>query len=157
MHCWIFELRDKPLAIDERAEPEDLPKGFVGWIADYVQECGVVDREEEIKNFCEMFDGVCTRNGDEIIFAPEAKRHWFGDRHGRFSDAAIMAAATSYEDFLTYNIAYTALCEMKRAFSDETGFYTLDDYGDFEPFDDFMRGMEPNRPYYFGAVFDYRF
>ena len=170
MHSKIFQI-SKGEVKDFITEDRYID-GFVGQIADYVQE---MDKEvwKETWNWLSDFcKGAIEINENKLTVIDKEK--YFANRYTDFQLLIKKAADISLEQFMSndYTIDITdqygntfkrnapsLMCDIGLVFDDKLGFYVDDNdgYAGLETFDSFMRRVHNGDVYYLGSVIDYHF
>lgn len=157
MHSRIIQLSTKPIDKDNFLSESLFYDGFVGTIADYVDEN--TDREKDIKWFVEFLNRFpCTYNNDEksIVFHKDFKEKYFEEKYKLFKKAS---ENITLDDFCG-NKNSTKIYDISSLINDRYGFYVYfeDDYSLYT-LDEFVRYNLEKREekYYFGNTIDYHY
>ena len=162
MHCNIYEISKKPIHDDERLREYELPDWFVGTIAEYIEgELTDEQREQALSAFASRFRSSIERSGDEICFKPDVKESYFYSSHGEFRAMASVLTTCDVEWFSghkhspRFSDAYRNLTTL---YENKFSYYVYDrDYSELLTLDAWVREMDTDTPYFFGAVLDYKF
>ncbi len=159
MHSNIYEVSRQPIPESGYMTVDDLPMWFFSEIADYASEIAAERRSREIDWLNDGFYGLCTKNGDELVFNPGILGTFFLRKHSSFIESAAKLAGATYEAFIGGSgsdaLAYT-MFELRDAYDDRFGFYILDrDDGELKTLDSWLRSANLTRPWYVGGIIDY--
>lgn len=162
MHYNIYEISRKPVPDDEKLNEYKLPDGFVGIIAEYIEGELTGDRKElALADFAARFGRSCERSGDEIRFASNAPESYFCSSYGEFCAMASILETCDLKWFSgqkhtpRFSEAYRNLTSL---YENRFYYYVYDrDYDDLKTLDAWVREMDTDTPYFFGAVLDYKF
>lgn len=159
MHSRIFQISKKP--VEDRISEDRYYDGFVGRIADYVDELDTDGQLESIRWLAET-PGIRVNNiGDATATITIVdKKAYFAGKLAEFQNALKELEKTNLENFIANSgtVDY-GVWQMSEAYEDTFGFY-VDDYDEqfgIISFDKFMRKADEGNVWYIGAVIDYHF
>lgn len=158
MHSRIFQLEFNPVEEFDLLSEEtiyDLNSWFLDIIGDYVD--SDTDREEDIEWLLRYLSSLSDRfKFDEeqgtITFFEGFKEDYFRDRYNKMKEAV---EKITLKEFAGVE-GQLNLFDIMTAIEDRFGFYVYHE-GVLQNMDSFVRLLEPNRPYYFGATLDYHY
>ena len=158
MHNYVYELLQNPIPPDKRATEYDLserPDAFP--IADRIGT--VEDREAVIARFGAWLEEhrlglLC---GEGFAIDAQAADRYFEGRFVAFQKAVSALQELNEIQFIHNHDWVQALIDkLGQTFTSKYGDYVLWD-GDIPiPFEEFLRKAQPDKLYYFGAVFNYK-
>lgn len=158
MHSRIFQISKKP--VENRISEDRYYDGFVGRIADYVDELDTDGQLESIRWLAET-PGIHVKNVEGMATITIVdKKAYFAAKLMEFQNALKRLEKISLEDFIANSGALDyGAWQMSEAYEDTFGFY-VDDYDEqfgIISFDKFMRKADESNVWYIGAVIDYHF
>lgn len=160
MHCIVVELSKKPIKPSDRTASYVLPAWFTSGIAECVDDVSEEIRDAELDQFVHSFWGNCRRDKDKLTFSERMKLNYFQFKYQEFKAAAAILSVVDEDVFagIEYSDPFSvAIGTLSRAYEDKFGCYIYDhDYGELKTLDAWVREMEPDKPYYAGAVMDYK-
>ena len=160
MHCIVVELGKKPIKPSDRTASYVLPAWFTSGIAEYVDDVSEEIRDSELDQFVHSFWGNCRRDKNKLKFSKRMKLNYFQFKYQEFKAAA--AVLSVVDEYVFAGVEYSdpfniAMGTLSRSYEDKFGCYIYDhDYGELKTLDAWVREMEPDKPYYVGAVMDYK-
>lgn len=158
MHSRIFQISKKP--VEDRISEDRYYDGFVGRIADYVDELDTEEQLESIRWLAET-PGIRVKDieGETTITIVD-KKAYFAGKLAEFQNVLKELEKTSLENFIANSgtVDY-GVWQMSESYEDTFGFY-VDDYDEqfgIITLDKFMRKADEGSVWYIGAVTDYHF
>ena len=157
MHSRIFQISKEPVTEENRFEEDRYFDGFVGRIADYVDEIGYPETEyDDLKAMLGDAVEFVTRDSFRIV----DKKKWFEKKHERFVFYAKKLSESSLEDFCSQKLDMDVF-NVEMEYEDKYNTY-IDDGGEWfgtVPLDEFIRGSDKTETevWHLGAVFDYHY
>ena len=153
MHSRIFQVSDASF------EKEDYITGcdyydhwFTREIADYVNDdCNREDDIAWLKESVKGFEFGKDDSGEYFIVTDKVK--YFEEAFYRFKDAIDKIKDCTIDEFV--NGIY-GMWDLKDSYDDKYGFY-IDNDGDMESLDGFIRECFADKKYYIGGTVDYHF
>lgn len=159
MHSTIYELSEQPILESRRATIDSLPEWFFRTVADGATDMDAITRAVHIRCLEQRLGDLCTRDGDQLLFADGFKERYFRDSYPYFMAAAKALSHVSYAVFagITPAPAFdVALDGVAESYADKFGFYIYDpDCEELFPLDTWLRSEDLSKPRYVGAVMDY--
>lgn len=159
MHNTIYEISDKPIPQRDWATVNSLPEWFFQTVADSAIDMSSDERSASIECLDRYFGKLCTRNGNQLLFAPEMKREYFKEGHRFFKEAAAALAETEYDVFAgiipakAFELALNGVIE---SYTDRFGSYAYDpDSEELSALDTWIRSVDVSKPYYIGGTVGY--
>lgn len=158
MYCNIYQLLRLP---DEEWTDADLLSDHPLFLSNsnYVDDIKGEERDAAIKEFTKWLKKEELGNVDSgvIRFSPAAScgRH-FADRYARFHHLTLnLARVTEGIYLLCFDKIRGMVSDLMKALVDENDDYVCLDVNQLIPMDEFLRTVDPETPYYFGAVCKY--
>ena len=159
MHNTIYEISDRPIQKKQRTTINCLPEWFFQTVADSAADMSEEERTVSIECLDQCFGKLCTRNGNQLLFAPDLKHEYFRESHKFFVEAAKALADTEYDVFagITPATAFgLALNCITESYADKFGCYVYDpDSEELSALDTWLRSVDVSKPYYIGGTVGY--
>lgn len=158
MYNYVYELLQSPAPADEWATEYDLseyPDAFP--VADRIGT--VEDREAVIARFGAWLEEhrLGQSEGEGFTIDAQAADCYFEGRFAAFQKAVSALQELNEVQFIHDHDWVQALIDkLGRAFTSKYGDYVLWDDDIPIPFEEFLRKAQPDKLYYFGAVFNYK-
>ena len=157
MHSRIFQISEVPVTEETKFDEERYFDGFVGSVADYVDEIGCPESEYESLKEALGEAAEFMTDSSFVVGNPEKM---FEKKHARFLELAKKLSETSLEDFSSGKIDMDVF-RLNEEYEDKYSYY-VDDGGEWfgiVPLDEFVRGCSKlkDRVWHLGAVFDYHY
>ena len=160
MHCIVVELSKRPIELSDRTASYVLPAWFSSGIAESVDDLSDDIRTAELDHFVHSFWGNCRRDKDKLTFSERMKLNYFQFKYQQFKAAAAVLSVVDEDVFagIEYSEPFSiAIGTLTNAYEDKFGCYIYDhDYGELTTLDAWVREMEPDKPYFAGAVIKYK-
>ena len=160
MHCIVVELGKKPVKPSDRTASYVLPAWFTSGVAEYIDDVSEELRDAELDQFVQSFGGNCRRDKDKLMFSKRVKLNYFKLKYQQFKAAAAVLSVVDEDVFagIEHSEPFSeAISTVSNAYEDKYGCYIYDhDYGELKTLDAWVREMEPDKPYFAGAVMDYK-
>lgn len=160
MHSRIYEISDRQWDDGEVfCGADDVPEWFTNTISDYVCDVPQAYREENLDYLAGWFGGCCTRDGNKLMLDADVREKVFEPMYNELQAAAANLMALPYRDFCgvgdSFN-AWKAMYRVKSAFEDKYGYYAYNsETGNLITMHEWLRGVDPSKPYYVGGIIDY--
>lgn len=153
MHSRIFQVSDAPFEREDYiTECDYYDHWFTREIADYVNDdCNREDDIAWLKESVKGFEFGKDDSGEYFIVTDKVK--YFEEAFYRFKDAIDKIKDCTIDEFV--NGIY-GMWDLKDSYDDKYGFY-IDNDGDMESLDGFIRGCFADKKYYIGGTVDYHF
>lgn len=149
MHSRIFQLSSQPINEDDYITEDLFYDGFVGSIADYVS--SDTDRESDIEWFISFLEKYGVKREGNAAYFPKGFKEIYFEK--RLKELKEKVSNMTLHDFCDSFEAYS-LCAL---IEDRYGFYIYTDSHGLMTLDDFVRNLENEDKFYFGATIDYHF
>ena len=170
MHCFIYEVSEKPIREDERISIQMLPDWFTLTVADTVSDLYGEERDDAIEDFTSSLEIRHGSNDDGFTINDGVRRTWFGSKFRKFNYAVARLSDIPFSVFCNtadaqrrnvsgidpYKGFIKAVDELKLAVDDKYGNYIYDAAKcGLVTFDEWIREHAGGAKFYFGGVIDY--
>jgi len=154
MHSKIIQLSMQPLAKDEWVEESNFYEGFVGHIADYVNEDLTDDQRNDVIEWFKMsIQNKCpdhvTLHKDSITFEEGFFEQYRKKFVATLKDFVEEIDENDFDDFQRHKLL--------TMIDDQFGWYVYLEGWGYETLDSFLSRNFDKRTFFFGAVIDYHF
>ena len=152
MHSRIFQVSRTPIETYDYIEEMDyIDHWFTNSVADYVSDnCNRNDDIEWLKQCRRGLAVDCDENGEYLMIT--SKTEYFSHSFERFKKILNKIKDCTLEEFSEEG--YVDMWGLKNEYEEKFGFY-IDNDGDLNSLDSFVRRYEEGKKYYIGGTVDY--